>query len=245
MCQTPFSIFVFACPAKNRVTRIFRANSYRQNETLSLIHIPLSLYSQFLQPILRILLPPSLEHTTSPSVEDDLNGLTLDQKNGFLNISVTPLECSVVCHHNWAKTIFEPIIKKLPKDVANTVSISKDPYVVVRVSSPGMEAGSRVVDLTSPLALAGVPIFFITTYYSDFIIVPSRDRQSVVHALLSRGFECPEDSRDSFVSPGALHTRGLSQDADAPPSTPPPSNVAELQGESEPEPKFRVCSSHG
>lgn len=144
---------------------------------------------------------------------------------------MTPLECSIVCHDAWAKKIFEPIIKQLPKDTAKTVTISKESYLVVRVSSPGMEAGSRVVDLTSPLALAGIPIFFITTYYSDFIIVPSKDRQSVVHALLSRGFECQEDSHDSFVSPGALsHTRGLSQESDAPPSTPPPSNVAELQG---------------
>lgn len=205
-----------------------------QGETLSLIHIPLSLYSQFLQPILRILLPPSLENTTNSVKNDDeldFDGLTLDQKHGFLNISVTPLECSIVCHDAWAKKIFEPIIKQLPKDTAKTVTISKETYVVVRVSSPGMEAGSRVVDLTSPLALAGIPIFFITTYYSDFIIVPSRDRQSVVHALLSRGFECQEDSNDSFVSPGALsHTRGLSQESDAPPSTPPPSNAAELQG---------------
>ncbi|KAJ4404091.1 hypothetical protein N0V82_010557 [Gnomoniopsis sp. IMI 355080] len=201
-------------------------------ETLSLIHIPLSLYSQFLQPILRILLPPSLEQAEAPVGHDDLDldGLTLDQKHGFLNISVTPLECSIVCHDAWARKIFEPIIKQLPKDTAKTVTISKESYIVVRVSSPGMEAGSRVVDLTSPLALAGIPIFFITTYYSDFIIVPSRDRQSVVHALLSRGFECQEDSRDSFVSPGALsHTRGLSQESDAPPSTPPPSNAAELQ----------------
>ncbi|CAN8095604.1 unnamed protein product [Discula destructiva] len=196
-------------------------------ETLSLIQIPLSLYSQFLQPMLQVLLSPSQE---TSSVEDELDGLTLDEKHGFLNISVTPLECSIVCHDAWAKDIFEPIIKQLPKDTAKTVTISKESYVVVRVSSPGMEAGSRVVDLTSPLALAGIPIFFITTYYSDFIIVPSRDRSSVVHALLSRGFECPEDSDDSFVSPGALsHSRALSQESDAPPSTPPPSNVAELQ----------------
>lgn len=201
-----------------------------QDEALSLIHIPLSLYSQFLQPILRVLLPPT--QNRGASLENGLDGLSLGEKPGFLNISVTPLECSIVCHDNWAKTIFLPIIKKLPKDTAKAVSISKESYVVVRVSSPGMEAGSRVVDLTSPLALAGIPIFFITTYYSDFILVPSRDRQSVVHALLSRGFECPEDSHDSFVSPGVLaHTRGLSQESDAPPSTPPPSNVAELQGE--------------
>lgn len=138
-----------------------------------------------------------------------------------------------MCHDSWAKSIFDPIIQKLPKDTAKTVSISKESYVVLRVSSPGMEAGSRVVDLTSPLALAGIPIFFITTYYSDFILVPSKDRQSVVHALLSRGFECPEDSDSSFVSSSALsHSRGTSQESDAPPSTPPPSTVAELQGSS-------------
>lgn len=144
---------------------------------------------------------------------------------------MTPIECSVVCHDALAKQIFEPVIKQLPKDTAKTVSISKESYCVVRVSSPGVEAGSRVVDLTSPLALAGIPIFFITSYYSDFIIVPTKSRQSVVHVLLSRGFECPEDGHDSFVSPGALsHSRGLSQESDEPPSTPPPSNVAELQG---------------
>lgn len=214
----------------------------KQDERLSLIHIPLSLYSQFLQPILRVLLPPSL--STGALLDDGLSGLTLEQRHGFLNISVTPLECSVVCHDAWAKALFEPIIQKLPRDTAKTVSISKESYVALRVSSPGMEAGSRVVDLTSPLALAGIPIFFITTYYSDFIIVPSKDRQSVVHALLSRGFECPEDSNSSFVSPGALsHARGLSQESDVPPSTPPPSTVAELQGSSPSSPPFssRFC----
>lgn len=95
-----------------------------------------------------------------------------------------------------------------------------------------MDAGSRVVDLTSPLALAGVPIFFITTYYSDFILVPTKDRQSVVTALLTRGFVFQEDE-SSFRSPGQLsHNRGPSTSSnrsDPPPSTPPPTNVAELQ----------------
>lgn len=99
---------------------------------------------------------------------------------------------------------------------------------MLRVSSPGADAGSRVVDLTSPLALAGISIFFITTYYSDFLIVPNRSRQNVVQALFEQGFECSEDSSSSFVSPSS-HTRGLSQDSDDPPSTPPPSNAAELQ----------------
>ncbi|KAK3326554.1 ACT domain-containing protein [Apodospora peruviana] len=206
--------------------------------TLSLIHIPLDLYSHFLQSILQVLLPQSQPlgaDGRSPDLEG-LEGLTIDNQHGFLNISVTPIECSIVCHSSWSKNVFEPAIKRLPKELAKTVSISKDSYVVLSVISAGMDAGSRVVDLTSPLALAGIPIFFITTYYSDFILVPTKDRQSVVKALLARGFVFSEDE-SSFKTPGpssssSAHSRGPSQSSGNsvdPPSTPPPSSLGELQ----------------
>lgn len=153
---------------------------------------------------------------------------------------MTPIECSIVCNEFWAKKIFEPVIKQLPRDAAKAVSISRESYVVLCVFSAGMDAGSNVVDLTSPLALAGIPIFFITTYYSDFIIVPSKDRQSVVKALLARGFQCSEDSDSSFVVPGAFtHARGGSHET-KPPGTPPPSTVAELQVRT-----FGLLQKHG
>ncbi|KAI1405692.1 ACT domain-containing protein [Hypoxylon fuscum] len=192
--------------------------------TFRLIHIPLGLYSTFLQPILQVLLPQGGDDSLAVEAE----GLSIDNRHGFLNISITPVECSVVCHSNWAKNVFEPVIKRLPHSVSKTVTISKDSYLILSVISAGMDAGSRVMDLTSPLALAGVPIFFITTYYSDFILVPSKDRQKVVQVLLARNFEFDKDE-SAFVSPSAMsHVRGKSQTSD-PPSTPPPSNVAELQ----------------
>ncbi|KAI1853645.1 hypothetical protein JX266_001629 [Neoarthrinium moseri] len=192
--------------------------------TFSLIHIPLSLYPIFLQPILQVLLPQG--DCDSDSLDEAVEGLSIDNKHGFLNISITPVECSVVCHNNWAKKVFEPIIKRLPKDASKTVTISKDSYLILSVESAAMDAGSRVMELTSPLAFAGIPIFFITTYYSDFILVPAKDRQTVQQALLARGFEFSE-YESAFVSP-STHTRGSSTSS-GPPSTPPPSNVAELQ----------------
>lgn len=145
-----------------------------------------------------------------------------------------------MCHDAWSRRFFDPIINQLPRDAARSVSVSKQSHLVLRVSSPGMDAGRRVVDLTSPLGLAGIPIFFITTYYSDFIIVPGRDRQKVVKVLLAGGFQCPGGGDSSFVSPTALSlTRGLSQDGDRPPPSPPPSNVAELQARA-----FRLLGKH-
>jgi hypothetical protein len=192
----------------------------------SLIHIPPHLYSALLQPILRVLLPHGAPSPDEP--EGLLEGLSIDNKHGFLNISVTPIECSVVCHTSWAQNVFEPVINRLPKEASRQVLISKDSYIVFSVSGAGMEAGQRVMDLTAPLAVAGIPIFFITTYYTDFILIPSKDRQTVVQTLLARGFEFSEND-SAYVAPTAIsHSRGVSASSD-PPSTPPPSNVAELQ----------------
>jgi hypothetical protein len=58
--------------------------------------------------------------------------------------------------------------------------------------------------------------------------VPSKDRHTVGQALLARGFEFSEND-SAYVAPTAIsHSRGPSSASD-PPSTPPPSNVAELQ----------------
>ncbi|KAE8440970.1 hypothetical protein EG329_006159 [Mollisiaceae sp. DMI_Dod_QoI] len=198
-----------------------------QEGQFSLIHIPLHLYSSLLQPILQVLLPHGgPTHNNEP--EGLLEGLSIDNKHGFLNISVTPIECSIVCHQSWAQNVFAPVINRLPKEASKACQISKDTYIVFSVSSAGMEAGQRVMDLTAPLAMAGIPIFFITTYYTDFILVPSKDRQTVGSALLARGFEFSEND-SAYVAPTPMSHSRIPSSASDPPSTPPPSNVAELQ----------------
>jgi hypothetical protein len=91
-----------------------------------------------------------------------------------------------------------------------------------------MEASQRVMDLTAPLAMAGISIFFITTYYTDFILVPGKDHKTVVQALLRRGFEFSETDAAYVAPSGISHSRDTSSDVSKP-STPPPSSVVELQ----------------
>ena len=89
------------------------------------------------------------------------------------------------------------------------------------------------------------PIFFKTTYFSDYILVPSKSTDQVKHALEQRGFAFSPDTA-SFVSPSlhspsllALRSRPASSPTNppssrpgsgsTPPSTPPATSVAELQ----------------
>lgn len=194
-----------------------------------MIHIPLELYAVLLQPILRVLIPQTQSLNISrPSPEHELEGLTTDNhQHVFLNISVTPIECSIVCHSSWAKNVFQPVLDGLPKKQMNSVSISSDTYMVLSVISAGSDAAGRVMELSSPLALAGIPIFFITTYYSDFILVPTKERNKVIQALSEKGFELSEN-QNKFVNPGA-YTYGGTTARVSPPGSPLPCNVSELQ----------------
>lgn len=87
------------------------------------------------------------------------------------------------------------------------------------------------------------PIFFITTYFCDYILVPLASRGQVVAALEERGFifeSVPSGLDDSHVNVAAHHrnrssvssatlARTGSQGSLSSPITPPPASVAELQ----------------
>lgn len=197
-----------------------------QEGNFSLIHIPLPLYPLLIQPIIRALLPNG-GRSYGNAPEGPLDGLSADNTHEFLNISVTPIECSIVCHVSWARSVFEPAIERLPQELACQVQISKDTYNVFSVNS-GEMVGQRVIDLTAPLAMEGVPIFFITTYYTDYILVPSQDRIRVNHALLAQGFEFSYDD-SKYVEPFSSSHSRISSASSGPPPTPPPSDIAELQ----------------
>lgn len=132
----------------------------------------------------------------------------------------------MVCHSSWATHVFQPLIDKLHKDQAEAITISTDTYMVLSVISAGLDAAGRVMELSSPLALAGVPIFFITTYYSDFILVPTKERETVIEALSTKGFQLLD--QNNFINPSAFCYGNTPPDT-SPPGTPRPSSVSELQ----------------
>ena len=106
----------------------------------------------------------------------------------FLNVSITPTDVSIVCPRHLAESHFRSVTAQLAPPLRQSVSVSPEDYLVVAVGGAGLDAGRRVLDVTAPLAAAGVPIFFITSYYGDFILVPFAARARVIRALEARGF---------------------------------------------------------
>lgn len=151
-----------------------------QEEQLSLIHIPLEIYGHFVRAILSIVINPP--------------------KDGFVNVSLTPYECSIVCPCSLAEQYFRPIFVRLGKASAGGF-VSDEKYLAIQVDADGM-AGSKLLVLTTPLASAGISIFFITTYFSDYIIVSQKSEARVIKALNALGFVF-ERHAQVFVSSNA------------------------------------------
>lgn len=191
---------------------------------LTLVHIPIELYSHFLHPILQLLLPESGDAQDVP----------------FLNISVNPVEASIVLPRELADKIFKPLARASantgsPQDAS--ITIAPEDYLLMFVSGSGSSPSQRVIDLTTPLALAGISIFFITTYFSDYIICPRRAQQAVVMALKAQGFELSEHnwgqinqhSSQAYVNRPNTASSDSSGSQFLVPGTPPAATLSELQ----------------
>ena len=120
---------------------------------VALIHIPIAAYTYFIQPISQLLLHNNV-------LDEDGEPTELHRPwtfwHPFVNVSITPNECSIVCPRDQAEELFAPVIAGLSTTIQKSVSISKDDYSVIVIGGEGLEAGQRVLDLTSPLALAGM-----------------------------------------------------------------------------------------
>ncbi|KAJ5280341.1 hypothetical protein N7478_005713 [Penicillium angulare] len=213
-------------------------------EQLVLVHIPLELYAYFFQSVLRLIYDEiSPLYDNQNNEEDELEQLEDDSRSepdseyrqpAFLNVSITPVEVSVICPRRLVEKYFEPALKELDQvdnQLRSRLVISENNYIAMQVLGQGLEAGKRVLELTSPLALAGISIFFISTYFSDYILVPVHSKIIVVSTLESRGFQFENDTTaiNNPLSP-ALSPRPEKQLGEMiPPATPPPSTLAELQ----------------
>ena len=201
-----------------------------------LVHIPLQAYPYFVQSISQLLLHDQAD------ANDDATGYRRKPWAfwlPFINVSVALNECSIVCPRDKADELFAPVLSGITPELRTLVTVSSEDYSVIAIGGEGLEAGQRVLDLTTPLAMARIPIFFITSYWCDFILVPLKSRDTVIHALEERGFVFKAEANSEgglMTNPASPllhphHRHGSASSFDFPimPGTPPPTSVTELQ----------------
>ncbi|KAJ5146392.1 uncharacterized protein N7515_000956 [Penicillium bovifimosum] len=203
-------------------------------EPVVLVHIPLELYPYFLKSVLGLIFdetPPLEDNEINDEINDDASEDSAYKAPAFMNVSITPVEVSVMCPRRLVEKYFSPVMHELDQvdpSLRSRLVVSEKDYIAMQVLGEGLEAGKRVLELTSPLALAGISIFFISTYFSDYIIVPMQSKTSVIRALENRGFQFDTETSTFITNPLSPRLERSLSDL-IPPGTPPPSTLAELQ----------------
>ena len=79
-------------------------------------------------------------------------------RHDFLNITINSIECSVICSRCLADRLFVPLLRHYRTFLKSEVEveIGHEQYMVIQVDGQGLDAGQRVLELTSPLAMAGM-----------------------------------------------------------------------------------------
>lgn len=139
-----------------------------QEDRLALVHIPLDLYPYFLYPIMQVLFHevPPLHEGSEAQAEGGRSGPPKHAQPAFLNLSITPVECSIMCPRHLANEYFAPLVERFVKSNTTTqsrLSISHEDFIAMQVYGEGLEAGQRVLELTSPLAMAGMYVCVLLT----------------------------------------------------------------------------------
>jgi hypothetical protein len=95
-------------------------------------------------------------------------------QSSFFSITRTPEEISIVCPQD---------------DVSNSVLVEKD-WRCFKVEGPlDFRFTGVLASLASPLAAAGVSIFALATYNTDYLLIKEEDMSRAVLALTDEGHQ--------------------------------------------------------
>lgn len=125
----------------------------------------------------------------------------IEELREFINISFTPVECSVICPTELVDLLFGQAF------AVHKATILTERYIAIQVDIAGSNSGPNLIEITAPLSKVGIPIFFIPTYFSDYVVVPFSAKNRVTRTLEARGFVF-SNTANSYVNVGGSNGGG-------------------------------------
>ncbi|ORX58399.1 hypothetical protein BCR36DRAFT_343556 [Piromyces finnis] len=115
-----------------------------------------------------------------------LKNVLFKKQNKFFSYTENSMEISIIAD-------VETIENDFPKNNSPTcpyLCICEDPFRALQIDNEyGLEmSGKRINDLSAPLAQAGISIFYLSTYQTDFIFVKEK-RIPLVVSVLKKSFQ--------------------------------------------------------
>lgn len=107
----------------------------------------------------------------------------------FFHIAFTPTECTVICSTSGFDELFGKPLELCMKLGYNDVVVIDKRFFSLQIDSEGEENGSaRILEFTQPLSELGISLFFLSSHYSDIVLIPQIFKTEVQDILALKHF---------------------------------------------------------
>jgi hypothetical protein len=96
----------------------------------------------------------------------------------FFHLAFTTEEVTLICS---TRLIRKHLWKAIKLDKEST--LISDEFFIIQVFSDGLNIGKKILELTEPLSLNNISLFFISNYFSDLVLVPIKDKVKALEIL--------------------------------------------------------------
>lgn len=123
-----------------------------------------------------------IDNDSIKNVENLMEDLGLDNEieddGMFFHLAFSKEEVTLMC----SSLLMDKYLNKAIKFDLKSTLIS-DKFFIIQVFSDGSNIGKKILELTQPLSLNNISLFFISNYFSDLVLVPTKDKIKALEIL--------------------------------------------------------------
>lgn len=114
----------------------------------------------------------------SESLQDPDNCAEIEDDGLFFHLAFTKEEVTLMCSTKLMKKYLSKAMKLDPSS-----TLISDEFFIIQVFSDGSNIGKKILELTQPLSLNNISLFFISNYFSDLVLVPIKNKGTALKIL--------------------------------------------------------------
>ncbi|VEU23134.1 DEKNAAC104014 [Brettanomyces naardenensis] len=133
----------------------------------------------------------SIDNSLTGSIDNslqgysDIEGIEVGDDGLFFHLAFTVEEVTLMCSSKIIKKYLGKTLKFCKEHLQEEKqpTLLEDKFLVLQVFSDGLNIGKKILELTEPLSLCGISLFFISNFFSDIVLVPVKEKQKVLEVL--------------------------------------------------------------
>lgn len=159
----------------------------------------------------------SSKNDSASAATESVGDLSLSWRNGeskptpeeydeeddyFFHVAYSPTECTIICSKEESRRYFEQPLAICKQLGYQDVMLLDESYLNLLIDAEGeFNNSERILELTRPLSAHKISLFFLSSHFTDIVLIPYHLKDQVVRILTKNNFEFSHVSQSYLVNP--------------------------------------------